>query len=274
MARKAHHDALRGLAQRLQEVGGDDLESHHPEHPRGEAQRIGTGIEQRGMAGEHAGDAPGEEVPREAAQGAHERAHSRSEPEGAAQTVVTLRTKVVAHNGLHTHAHAYHKGDDKLCDGGEDAYRRHARIAAIAVDGVVDDGVDDTPCRVDDARCGADGQDGFQDAPLRAVGARGEANLVALVKEVLDDEQGAHAHRQVGGDGGALDAPAQHEDEDGGQNHVEPGAYEHGPHGLGGIARGAHHVVVGIGDVVDDQARQDEHHEVVGIGQRGVAGAE
>ena len=91
---------------------------------------------------------------------------------------------------------------------------------------------------------------------------------------MLHDEHRAYPHRDVGGDGGSLDAPVQHKDGNGRQDDVQTRTDKHGVHRLVGVSRRAHHIVVRISDVENEQSRQHIYHEVVGIGQRLVASSE
>lgn len=178
---------------------------------------------------------------------------------------------VIAHNGLHALADAYHKGNQQTRDGGEDADGSHSCIATVIKYLVIDDGIDHTTGRVHNAGCSANGKDGIEHLALQAISAWREVDEALLVEEVRHDKHHRGAHGNVGGDSGTLYAPAEPEDEDGRQYHIETGTNEHGDHGLGGIARGTHHIIIRIGEVVEHEARQYPHHEVTRIGQRDIA---
>ena len=91
---------------------------------------------------------------------------------------------------------------------------------------------------------------------------------------MCEDEHGAYGHSYVGGYGRTADAHVEAEDEQRVEGDVDGGSYHHCHHGTCGIARCAHYVVEAESEVGHEQAGKESRHEVAGVGQRGVAGAE
>ena len=100
----------------------------------------------------------------------------------------------------------------------------------------VDDDVDEAAGKVDQCGGGADAYDAYDYGPAQPEAAAGEVKGMAAVGEVEDGDEGKHSHGYVGGYGGPLDSPAEHEDEERAEQEVEARANEHGHHGLDRIA--------------------------------------
>ena len=161
-----------------------------------------------------------------------------------------------------------------MCVCGEDSHCCHRRVAAITVDGVVDDAIDNAPGSVYYARCRTDGENRQENAALQTIGALGEMYFAFAAYEMTHHKQSGYKHGDIGGNGGTLYAPVKSEYEYGSENQVKSCTYEHRHHSLGGISGGAHHVAVGITQVVHQKTRQEVEHKVVSIGKGNVAGAE
>ena len=97
---------------------------------------------------------------------------------------------------------------------------------------------------------------------------------VGGAEEVAQDEHHRHGHRYVGRYGGPLDSQVEEIDEHRGQDDVQTRAYEHCDHGAYRIARRPHYVVERECQVSQEQAREDVHHEVAGVGEGLLVGAE
>lgn len=273
LASEAHEDGFTCLTHRLEEVGGGHLETSHPEHGGAKAKRLDTGGDEGGIVGKQSRDGFGEELASQAPQCGDHCANASRHPECAHQAVEASGTIVVAHNRLHTHTHAHHKGNQQSGDGGEDADRRHRSVATVFIHGVVDYGIDDAARRIHDTWCGTDGEDRHQNVFAELVDATFEVNFGVFVEKVSKHKKHRHTHRNIGGDSRTLDAQFQHKDEDRRKNHVEPSTYKHGEHRLSGVARCTHHIVERESDVVENQARQNEKHKIMCVWQRSVARA-
>lgn len=273
LASEAHEDGFTGFTHRLEEVGGDHLETSHPEHSGGKAQRLGTGGDEGGIVGKHSRDGFGEELASEAPQGGDHGANACCYPEGAHQAIEALGTIVEAHNWLHTHTYAHHKGNHQTSDGGEDANSSHRSIATVFINGVVDYGINYATRRIHDTWRGTDSEDRHQNVFAKFIDATFEVNFSVFIEKVSQHKKHRHTHRNVGGDSRTLDAQFQHKDEDRRKNHVEPSTYKHGEHRLSGVARCTHHIVERESDVVENQARQNEKHKIACVWQRSVARA-
>ena len=92
--------------------------------------------------------------------------------------------------------------------------------------------------------------------------------------EMAHHKQHRHCHGYIGGDGRALDAKAKRPHKQRRQQYVKAAPHKHCGHGLHRIARGSHHVVERECEVRHQQTGKDILHEIAGIGQRGVVGAE
>ena len=95
-----------------------------------------------------------------------------------------------------------------------------------------------------------------------------------LVHEILEGVEQGHQLAQDGGQGGALDTHAQHEDEDGVQDGVGDHREQGEAHGQLRIAGRPYHGVEAEVQVRDHVAQGDDGHVASGEGERGVRCAE
>ena len=275
LADETEEDGGADIADGLEIGGGDDLETYHPEAEHGCRKGMAGEFDQRNVADKGAGDGFREGQSAKAAQGGDGRGGSGGEPEDADDATGKSVTVVEAGDGLHTLTDAQ---DDTAEHGGvgdEDAGGGDGFVAAVMLEGVVDEDIDEAGGHVDDAGSGADADDSSHQGPGYAVDATGEDDrTVAAEAEMAHYENHGDGHGDVRGDCGSFYAESEEVDEGGSQEHIQAEADEHGEHGAGGIPGSTHHVVEGEGQVGHQQPREDEHHEVAGVGDGLLVGAE
>ena len=216
----------------------------------------------------------GAQVTERSAKGADDGGTHHRNPIGAIEALKLACAEVVAHYGLHSLAYAYHYHHQQLREGGENAHGCHCRVAAIAVERIIDYGIYHTACHIHEERSCANRHDCHENVRIEAVDAALEVQLTLGGIEVRHHENHRYCHGNIGGYGSALYAPAEHEDEYRGKNHIHSGSDKHGHHRLGGVARGSHYVVEGVAQIGGKQSGHYVEHKVAGIGQRAFTRAE
>lgn len=259
----------------MEECGRYYLHPDQGEEQHDDAQAVGGCIDERGRVfGKDTHHRPGKE---------HAGQEARSRDDGGGvdgvfehcdETIHLLCAVVVARDGLHTLIEPDDDEDHQHDEAVGDAKRADRHIAAILRHATRDDDAYQAGASIDQELRQADEQCVAHNAAVGADGASLEADEVVGLGEKAKLPQQHHGLCRDGGQGGTTDAHVEHEDKQGGEHAVDADGAKGGVHGMSWAVGGAQQGVEAEVEVGDDVAREQHGHEVVGIGQGGVARAE
>ncbi len=180
-------DGELGLADGLEEVPDDNLPAHQRVGERGQPQpRDGKGG-QLSLGIEDGGDVVRENLADEEAQRGAGRAPDDSVFESLPDSVEVTCSVVVADNGLHPLGDADDEHDEEEQDAIDDAIGTNGQVSPSAHEAAVDDDGDSTGTGVHQEGGHADGDDGQDDAPAKAVDSRAKVDGTTPFAEMEDD---------------------------------------------------------------------------------------
>lgn len=230
LPRQTQEDGQRDFADGLEVVACHNLEAHeriereHETHAGlGDADQRLVLREQAGQNARHGFHA--EETERRNGGG-----HLDGEEQRLPHAVHTGRAEIIAHDGLHGVAQAEREHDEQDGVAVDDAVGAYREVAAVGIEAVVEDDVDDAGGRVHQKGRQAYRNDILHDMPLDADIPPMQPDIRLGAQEIAHREIRAHEHGDNRGPGRAADAHAEAENEQRVEHEVAAHAYEHDAH--------------------------------------------
>ena len=234
-----------GLPQRHEALLARDLNTHgkdaghiDPHGPRGV-------LDEGGVRSEDARHRAGNQHHQQPEQGRVAEAEGQLEAEGLLDAALFARAEVEAHHRLAALADALKGQGRQLGSAGDDRHSAHGHVAAVPGEAGAEADGEQTLGGEHDERGDAqryDGQDGLL-FRLQVLFFQLESGLGA--GEEAQDPDGTHGLTEHGGDGRALHAQTQRENQDGVQHNIDDRAHRLGDHGIEGTSGGLQNPVQG-----------------------------
>ena len=156
----------------------------------------------------------------------------------------------------------------------DDAISPHSQVAAVTQQLHVGEHHHEAQRQVHAEGREAEAEDGLHDAGLQAEASPAEAHVAPPPQEVPQHPGRPHGVGHVRGPGRPRDAPAEAEDEQRVEHHVDQRADNHGPHGLARVARGPHDAVEAVAQRREAGKGDDDAHVFLGIADGAFRAAE
>ena len=234
----------------------------------------------RGQAGHCrvGGEQPHQQAGRERARRPSRHRHARADEDGPAQDAcrafVQPRPVVVADEGLDALVQPDDNHDDERRDAVDDAVSPDGQVAAVAQQLHVDEHHHEAQRQMHTEGREAEAEDGLHDAGLQAEASPAEAHVALPPQEVPHHPGRPHGVGHVRSPGRPRDAPAEAENEQRVEHHIDQRADNHRPHGLARVARGAHDAVEAVAQRREAGEGDDDAHVFLGVADGAFRAAE
>lgn len=271
---KRQEDGDSCLAYRLEELTDDNLRTHNRESEHADLQGMNGTLREDGISRKGSDKHLREEYAEDKAGGRNDTAGNDSHPQGAEHTGYLPCAIVVAGNRLHTLRDTHDNHDKHHLNAVDDTEGSDGVIVAVGLQLMVDENDDAAGAHVHREGRHTDAENILDDAFLQLHALALETHIGVLIEEVRHNPDERDGLRNDGCRRRTPDAPSENENEHRRDDNVARHGNKRGKHRLLRVARGTHDIVETHHQVRDRRAEQDNLHEVAGIGQRSIAGAE